>query len=225
MPFHLPRRHRRPLLLPPGLLALGGLLWLGSVAVGSWREKLTQRGVVELTMTPKPDSDTIYHNSYRFNKRIPYLYSQLFTLYKWQRIALNGSAAHDSSSVAAIAKSMAIMRANTIPNCGIRVELTPQVRYRTFVQLLDLMMAMNQRKYMFDMYHGPFALYVLVDEYTPQPPFDPPFICGGAYFLPMPLPPAPAPSRWRFFWQPTEWRLPLCLLALMAALAGARVLR
>jgi hypothetical protein len=180
MPFHLPRRHRRKLLLPPGLLALAGLLWLGCVAVGSWREKLKRRTVVQLTMTPKPDSDTIYHNTYQFSKRIPYLYSQLFTLYHWQNVVLDGSAADDSASLTTIAKTVAAMRADTVPNSGIRVELTPQVRYRTFVQLLDLMAATNQKKYMFDMYHGPFALYILVDEYQHQPiePVQPQTFCG-----------------------------------------------
>ena len=33
LPLHLPRRHRRPLLFPPGLLALAWLLWLGCVAL------------------------------------------------------------------------------------------------------------------------------------------------------------------------------------------------
>ncbi len=169
MYFHLSRRHRRKLLLPPGLLALAGLLWLGSVTVGSWREKLTRWTVVQLTMPSKPDSDTISHGLYPINRRIPFLYSQLFTLYRWQDVLLDGTAAHDSASILTIAKAIATMRADTVPNCGIRVELTPQVKYRTFVQLLDLMAAMNQRKYMFDTYHGPFALYVLVDEYQPQP--------------------------------------------------------
>ena len=36
-PFYLPRRHRRKLLFPPGLLAMAGLLWLGRVAVGTWQ--------------------------------------------------------------------------------------------------------------------------------------------------------------------------------------------
>ena len=36
MHFYLPRRHRRQLLFPPGLLALAGLLWLGCVALGPW---------------------------------------------------------------------------------------------------------------------------------------------------------------------------------------------
>ena len=34
MHLYLPRRHRRQLLFPPGLLTLAGLLWLGCVALG-----------------------------------------------------------------------------------------------------------------------------------------------------------------------------------------------
>ena len=36
MAFYLPRRHRRKLLFPTGLLALAELRWLGCVAVGTW---------------------------------------------------------------------------------------------------------------------------------------------------------------------------------------------
>ncbi|MDO7851458.1 hypothetical protein [Hymenobacter convexus] len=224
MHLHLPRRYRRPLLLPPGLLALAGLLWLGSVAVGSWREKLTRRSVLQLTMPPKPDSDTIYHTLYSSERRIPFLYSQLFTLYKWQDIAFDGTAAHDSTALAGISKTIESMRADTVPNCGIRVAITPHTRYKSFVRLLDLMAINNQKKYLFDMHHGPFALYVLVDEYTPQPPsLDPPLICGGSYFLPMPLPPTPESSPWELFILPAEWRLPLWLIALMTVLAGWRI--
>ena len=37
MHLYLPRRHRRQLLFPPGLLTLAGLLWLGCVALGPWQ--------------------------------------------------------------------------------------------------------------------------------------------------------------------------------------------
>jgi len=54
MPFYLPRRHRRPLLFPPGLLALTGLLWLGCVALGRWEPALRLHNVVQLTMPMLP---------------------------------------------------------------------------------------------------------------------------------------------------------------------------
>lgn len=50
MHFYLPRRHRRYLLFPPGLLALAGLLWLGCVALGPWQEALKLKSVMQLTM-------------------------------------------------------------------------------------------------------------------------------------------------------------------------------
>lgn len=61
MHFYLPRRHRRPLLFPPGLLALAELLWLGCVALGRWEPALRLHNVVQLTsqcfrrlLNPKP---------------------------------------------------------------------------------------------------------------------------------------------------------------------------
>lgn len=226
MHFHLPRRHRRKLLFPPGLLALAWLLWLGCVQVGASREKLMRRTVVQMTMPPKPTSDTIYSTTY-YNgvQTIPFLYSQLYKLYHWQDIHLNGDAANDSISALAVSKTIKTMRADTIPNCGIRVRFTSKVRYKTFIRLLDLMALNNQKKYLFDMYHGPFAVYVPVDDYTPQLPIEPLFLCGtDSHVILMPLPLTEV-NRWELLFQSTEWRRPLWLLVIMAFLASWRIIR
>jgi hypothetical protein len=226
MPFHLPRRHRRKLLLPPGLLALAGLLWLGCVAVGSWREKLLRRTVIQLSLPPKPASDTIYSTAYHNGvQTIPFLYSQLYELYHWQRICLNGEAANDSVSALAISEAIKTLRTDTIPNCGIRVELTPKVRYRTLIQLLDVVELNNQGKYLFDIYHGPFTLYVPVDDYSPQVPVEPVFLCGtNSSIISISLPPAEA-DRWELLLRTVEWRRPLWLLVVMTLLASWRIIR
>ena len=135
-------------------------------------------------MPPKPTSDTIYSTAYHDEVQvIPFLYSQLHELYHWQNIQLNGDAANDSVSTLAISEAIKTMRADTIPNCGIRVKLTSQVKYKVLVRLIDLMNINNQRKYLFDIYHGPFALYVLVDEYTPKMASkdEPRILCGTMY--------------------------------------------
>ena len=49
MHSYLPRRRRRPLLFPPGLLALAGLLWLGCVQLGS-NPRAIRHAVLELPM-------------------------------------------------------------------------------------------------------------------------------------------------------------------------------
>jgi hypothetical protein len=235
MYFHLPRRHRRKLLFPPGLLALAGLLWLGCVVVGSWQEQLSRKVVVQLTMPPRPTSDTIFVHMPRAYLRepemIPFLYSQLFTLYSWQNIELNGRSVNDSISVSSISKAIKQIRTDTIPNCGIRIRLTSKVRYKTFIQLLDQMELNNQKKYLFDMYHGPFALYVLVDKYTPQTPIEPAlpiepvFLCGtNSHVIPIPRP-STVINRWELLFQTTEWRWPLWLLVVMTILANWRIVR
>ena len=118
------------------------------------------------------------------------------------------------------------MRADTIPNCGIRIRLTPQVRYKMLVHLLDLMTITDQKKYLFDMYHGPATLYVLVDNYTPQVPIEPFFSCGtSSYSLRIIPPPKAEASRWELLLQPPEWRLSLWLLAALATLSSWRILR
>jgi hypothetical protein len=230
MHFHLPRRHRRKLLFPTGLLALAGLLWLGCFQLDALQEKLTRRTIVDLNMPPKPASDTIYRAAYHNGMRtIPFLYSQLYELYRWQDIQLNGDAANDSVSVLTISKSIKTMRADTIPNCGIRVNLTPNVRYKTFIRLIDLMQLNSQKKYLFNMYHSPFALYVLVDDYTdihtPQVPPAPIFLCGtNSSVISIPLPPTEV-DRWELLLRTTEWRWPLWLLVVMTILASWRIIR
>lgn len=225
----LPRRHRRKLLFPPGLLALAGLLWLGVVAIGPWQEKLTKRSVLQLTMPPKPVSDTIYQsNSYPITRTIPFLYSQLFNLYTWQDIELNGNAAHDSTAVRAIAQGIEKLRNDTLPNGGVRVRIRPSARYKELVRLLDLMNECSQEKYLVDIHHGPTTLYALVDSYTPQPsePKHAYFICGtNAYLLPL-IPPQPQQSvsdKWLQLLRQPEWRASVCLLAAIMALGSWRM--
>ena len=64
MHFYLPRRHRRRLLLPPGWVALAGLLLLGCLALRPWQERLKRQVVLELTMPPLNKSGTIWPHEY-----------------------------------------------------------------------------------------------------------------------------------------------------------------
>ncbi|SHK86727.1 hypothetical protein [Hymenobacter psychrotolerans] len=56
LPLHLPRR-RRPLLFPPGLLALAWLLWLGCVALPQMRGMEKPQVIMQVTMRPLHTSE------------------------------------------------------------------------------------------------------------------------------------------------------------------------
>ncbi|MDB5269123.1 MAG: hypothetical protein JWP58_2163 [Hymenobacter sp.] len=224
--LYLPRRHRRMLLFPPGLLALAGLLWLGTVAIGPWRAQLQPRHVIQLSMPPRPLSDTIYQSI----RSIPFLYSQLFGLYNWQHVEFSGNSAHDSISMRAIARAIKTMRDDTVANCGVRVQIRPSTRYKELVSLLDLMSEYNIQKYLLDTYHGPTVLYVLVDSYVPQPvDSSPPYIsCGTSAYTLRPTPPPPQQffaDKWLQPLRQSEWRASVWLLAGIVALGGWRVVR
>ncbi|MGY3091045.1 hypothetical protein ACVWYF_004109 [Hymenobacter sp. UYAg731] len=227
--LHMPRRYRRKPLFPPGMLALAWLLWLGCVAIRPWQKQLQPRYATILTLPPKPQSDNIYQSI--DIKTIPFLYSQLSSLYAWQDIELNGSPAHDSFAMRAISQSIETMRNDTIPNCGVRVRIRPSTRYKELVGLLDLMTKRNQKRYLLDIYHSQTTLYVLVDSYVPQPIDSIPayFSCGTRYYelppIPPPLPQQSFADKWLQPLRQPQWRASVWLLAAIVGLGGWRMVR
>ena len=232
MHFHLPRRHRRHLLFPPGLLALAGLLWLGCGAMRPWQEHLTPRYYVSLSTPPIPVSDTILPAMRIFSGYLtkPFLYSQLYSLYTWQDVVFNGDAAHDSSALSLISQSIQRMRVDTIPNGGIRIRVSPPSKYKELIRLLDLMTSVDQKKYLIDFYHGPLTVYVLVDSYTPPSdasatatPISPGFLCGTNLATPQVQQHDLGISTRNILFQQPEWQASLWLLAAIAAISSWRL--
>ena len=154
MHFHLPRRHRRQLLLPPGLLALAGLLWLGSMALGSHPRQLKLRNVMQLTLPPRPDSDFLWGGVPHYG---PYLrYSQLATFRTWHTVEFGQSRAADSAASRRLAATVRTLSRGWESNPsldGLRVYFGPQARYSSLVRVLDLMEQYNVRKYFLDLHH------------------------------------------------------------------------
>ena len=121
MHFYLPRRHRRRLLLPPGLVALAGLLLLGCLALRPWQERLSKKVAFELTMPPINKSRTTWpvehfeaYDSLML-KEPKLSYSNVLTYRKWITISfgqgqrldtlatvLAGAAARPAAGVAAV---------------------------------------------------------------------------------------------------------------------------
>ncbi|WP_210518917.1 hypothetical protein [Hymenobacter terricola] len=156
MHLHLPRRHRRKLLFPPGLLALAGLLWLGCVALSSHPEQLKRHSVMQLTMPPLSSSDIIWPmpHAYGYAHREPQLrYSTLPHLRTWftvefgQGPALDNRAAHE---IKMALRSLALGSDDLPTSNGLRVVFGAHARYASLVLVLDLMNQHNIRKYFFD---------------------------------------------------------------------------
>jgi hypothetical protein len=156
MHFHLPRRHRRKLLFPPGLLALAGLLWLGSVAVGRWRERLSRKVIIQVAFVPLslPKNQC---NNYDAPLLMPIAQLQLFR--QWYDARFTGNTLDDSQEQKLISNAVREMMADSLHPGGVRIRFAPTANYNNLVFALDLMARERVQKYRLDLQHQPATLY------------------------------------------------------------------
>ena len=180
MYLHLPRRYRRRLLLPPGLVALAGLLLLGCLALRPWQERLKQRSVIELTMPPRPISDLVRPNVQEMgftdciwpqeNGPEP-RYSLMPHYRRWFTLTLGQNRQADSL---AMRKLKALLhRAGKRPNwgsSGLRIFFSPKTHYSSVVEVLGLMNQFCVGQYFLDIYHMPVTFYALTIKPMRCPP-------------------------------------------------------
>ena len=150
MPFHLLRRHRRPLLLPPGVLALAGLLLVGCLALRPWQAQLTRPTTLQLTM-PVRHGNSIVSNVFEPEK--------LTRFREWHDTYLNGSRDGDTRRARGIVRQAARMQAAPLRDQRLRVQLGPHATYSELVFLLNTMNRFNIKKYVLDINHGPTIFY------------------------------------------------------------------
>ena len=156
MAFYLPRRHRRKLLFPPGLLALAGLLWLGCVAVGGHADRLKFRGVLQLMMPELHCCKDVMS--------IPEMLEQtgkVDTFRPWHSFKFTGNTRHDLLQQAKITETVRAIIADSTHDGGVRIKFMPTARYSSLVFLLDLMYRESVAKYWLDVKHSPTTFYVL----------------------------------------------------------------
>lgn len=238
MRFYLPRRHRRKLLFPPGLLALGWLLWLGCVALAEHPEQLRRRSIMQLTMPIRPQTDPL-HPTIRWVVPNP---DTLLTRDSWREATLTGNVIHDSFQQQQIIKQLRAIVADTMCAGGLRVKLEPTAQYASMVFLLDLMLRENMNYYWFDITRRPTTFYA-IRKATAGSNQNPLFNCGnGNGVICAVHVQKPSPFWVRFdnwvteFWQlkwlmypcsllQPEWRASLWLLTLIAVLGFWRVIR
>ncbi|GAA3966509.1 hypothetical protein [Hymenobacter antarcticus] len=235
MHFYLPRRHRRRLLFPPGLLALAGLLWLGCWAMRPWQEQLKGRNVIQLTMPVTPRGD---QPSLRYEVPNP---AKVCKTCSWHDARFTGNRAADRRAQIQITQYVHDIKADTMHAGGMRVQLAPTARYESFVFLLNLMLEKNIKKYWVDFTRSPTVFYAITDAYKPIPPeLSGCFLCNDVinYQPPLPVPVSlwvrfdnQVTEFWQLHWvrpllqafQQPEWRASLWLLAAIAALSSWRL--
>ncbi|MFD1469475.1 hypothetical protein ACFQ48_14700 [Hymenobacter caeli] len=231
MHFYLPRRYRRPLLFPPGLLALAGLLWLGCVALGPWREWLKLKSVMQLTMPVLPLS--------KHSETGPFILpssAKVRSMGPWRDNYITGKPEGKAHEYAGITNDVRTMMADSAHHGGVRVRFAPTAHYKDLVFVLDLMNREKSKRYWLDIINKPVTFYTIV---KPRHRGDYEFgsdVVWTRYTAPQ----IPLWTRltdinnwwplfqihtesWQMLLQP-EWRASMWFLAAIVALGGWRIM-
>ncbi|MFC7669658.1 hypothetical protein ACFQT0_21525 [Hymenobacter humi] len=168
MNLYLPRRHRRKLLFPPGLLALAGLLWLGSVEIEPWREQLKPRYAIRMTMPIRPRIDAMSGPTILWMAPNP---DSLLRRDMWREGTLTGNSKLDGRQQQKITEHLRAILSDTLHDGGLRVRLEQTSRYANLIFLFDLMMRQNVKKgYWLDITRSPTTFYVITKAHKPPDP-------------------------------------------------------
>jgi hypothetical protein len=212
--LHLPRRHRRPLLFPPGLLALAWLLWLGCVALPQMRgmERPLQ-SVLQITAVP-------LHLNEGWPLELPVYSSeqQLAAYRNWKTVTFTGNIFNDYFSLSQAKKAAEFVRTDSTFQAGMQVRFANDASYASFVYAIDLLYQQDFKRWWLDIQHHPTTLYAFVKRHTPAIPI---FVCGNLDYRTSLQEPSSSHLLIKFF-QP-DWRNSTLLLLLMTLLSAVQL--
>jgi hypothetical protein len=151
MHLHLPRRHRRQLLLPPGLLALAGLLWLGCVCIRQ-DVRLIRYSTFDLTC-----------NALRGHRHNEFWQSpeEINKLRQWQEFRLTGATTSDTVSIRKIAQRLRRLHRANASSYGLKIIFDRHSKYKDFIALLNAITKAEIKKYTFETRLNLPVLYIL----------------------------------------------------------------
>jgi len=159
--MYFPRRYRRKLLFPPGLLALAFLLLLGCMQIAQ-DSRLKPRTIMQLNIPvlfsgrPLPEF---------LRNWFPYLpKKQIEKFREWDNLKITGNILHDSLSLLTTDKLVKAYLLDTLHARGLRIQFSNQAQYKSLVRALDVMAINNMKKYWLDIQHTPTTLYVFTDK-------------------------------------------------------------
>ncbi|GAA4357180.1 hypothetical protein GCM10023185_21720 [Hymenobacter saemangeumensis] len=228
-PLYLPRRHRRRLLFPPGLLALAGLLWVGCVALGPWLNELQPKRVLQLTM-PIVLSQGMPKNELDLGFYMPSpAEAQVYG--PWLNASFTGNLESDTREQVRVAALISTMRIHT--DSGVRILFFPGSHYEQLVFVLNELAGNNIRRYWVDFHKSPWSINAIKISDKPAPISKQEFFpfCGTVSYTP----PTRSPSGLQLSNEAnnprqgtllqSEWRPTMWLLAAIAALSTWRMVR
>jgi hypothetical protein len=231
LPYRLPRRFRRPLLLPPGWVALGFLLLLGCLVLRTHWRQLRPVNVVQITMPPlKLDTAMItFYREHRIKQGIAEynIYTEagaknalvkINRMRPWHTVNFGGQPLADFFNAQVIESTIYAINADLSHAGGVRIRFRAGTTYANLVKVLDIMNYTNQKRYWFDNRQQPTTFYAITNKELPRRLRQPLLecaCCNGVIKVP------PSPPLWQHFWatyRPLAWRLPWLLLLALEAL-------
>ncbi|MBC6698169.1 hypothetical protein [Hymenobacter sp. BT190] len=213
MKLHLVRRHRRPLLFPPGLLALAWLLWLGCVALPQMRGMERPESVMQITAVPVHTSE--------YWQFIPPVYSaelQLAQFRQWQSTSFSGNSLVDYFGYQQSNLDAERLRADSTYRLGLKISFDSDATYGNLVSAIDLLDRNDITTWWLDFQPHSTALYAFKNKPKPYQ-----FLCGTSYYSTH-LPELYAPFSFPLAeLLAPDWRNSTLLLLLMALLSAVRL--
>lgn len=207
MQLYVPRRHRRKLLFPPGLLALAGLLWLGCLVLNTHPERLKQKFVIQIVMPPLVPSKMSW---------VPYVLQlaprKIEAFRSWQDAHFTGDAEADAPQQARVAEDIRAIMADSGHSNGVRIHFAPASRYKQLVFVLDLMVRENVKNYWLDIRRTPATLYAYTEvrhRLKPGEALGFTSCAGGGYYRNHALPIQISFEEWAANFQSLAWLQPL----------------
>lgn len=127
--LHLPRRHRRPLLFPPGLLALAWLLWLGCVALPQLpkQEYYTQVSLPQISESDLEHTPPVFQRWYS---------AKIEDNWYSNSIHFNGNLFEDYFTLKQVQLQFARMRNFPTTPDSMRVHFSPNASYQSLIQVI-----------------------------------------------------------------------------------------
>ncbi|SDY32411.1 hypothetical protein [Hymenobacter psychrophilus] len=231
----LPRRYRRPLLLPPGLLALAWLLWLGCVALPQVRGMRVQH-VMEITFPPLRPNSIILADHAVEGTSLPYSSPAIIAAFRpWQTLAVTGNLFEDYFALRNVQAVFRHLGADPNYNRGLQVRIGQEASYSSLIQLLDWCNMYDMKRYWVDIRHEPTTLYTFTSKPDPNYKEIPDWVCGvsGGYLPPVLHKPFWVQfddfitAFWKFGWfaplLSPDWRNSTLLLLLLGAVSAYRL--
>ncbi|MBC6607416.1 hypothetical protein H8B13_11355 [Hymenobacter sp. BT188] len=152
--LYIPRRHRRKLLLPPGLLALAFLLLLGCGVIAPIVKERTKAVLQMTTLKLHPPTDEHERKYWLSNQ-------ELVSMRKWTNFQITGNTFCDWYSWQLARQNILSFHNSADSVRGTRIHFGENAKYEYMIKALSYLNEIGVRKYTLDMRTPVTTLYVL----------------------------------------------------------------